>query len=119
MQVESGVVLIGREQVNASWVRYCGSRSDAIHFQLNHMKMTLPHAVQAATAGRGCPPSFSAVEGGFTSLSEVGVVGLSACRGANQKLFDPRKLSPTSRLFTIDHSCFGGAIGIVVVEIQV
>jgi hypothetical protein len=119
MQVESGVGLIGREQVNASWVRYCGSRSDAIHFQLNHMKMNLPHAVQAAAAGRGFPPSFSAVDGGFASLSEVGEVGLSACGGANQKLFDPQKVSPPSRLFTVGHSRFRGAIGLVVVEIQV
>lgn len=119
MQVESGVVLIGREQVNASWVRYCGSRSDAIHFQLNHMEMSLPHAVQAAAAGRGFSPSFGSVEGGFTSLSEVWEVGLSACRGANQKRFDSRKLFPASRICTVDRSRFGEAIGIVVVEIEV
>lgn len=91
MQVESGMVLIGREQVNASWVRYCGSRSDVVHRHLNHMQIDIPHAVQAAAAGRGFSPSFSAVRRGCASQGEVGGVGLSAGGGANVKLFDPQK----------------------------
>ena len=70
MQVESGLVLIGREQVNASWVRYCGSRSDAIHFQLNHMKMTLT----SRSASRSSPGAVSllrSAQSGETSLQRV------------------------------------------------
>ena len=62
MQVESGMAVIGREQVNASWSGYCSLKSDVVHFRFNHMKTTVPHAVQAAAAGRGYSPSFSAVK---------------------------------------------------------
>ena len=64
--------------------------------------MNPPHAVQAAAAGRGLSPSFSAVKEDSASVSEVGDVGLSAGGGANQECFDPRKLSRALQLFTID-----------------
>ena len=69
---------------------------------LNHMQMNPPHAVQAAAAGRGLSPSFGAVERDSAPTSEVRDVGLSACGGADQRCFDPRKLSFASRLFTVD-----------------
>ena len=81
MQVESGWVLIGREQVNASLVRNYNLISAAIDYYSNYVYDLLPHAVQAAAARRGLFSFVQRSRNEYRKNGEARWFGLSAFEG--------------------------------------